>query len=248
MFIFGYYNLGLYIYYIDLIELTRWKGYLMKAFLISSILTIAVFINMNCTAKEIAPVPEGLLEAAQITLDDLFSPATREYYRSCGEFTSQDDLSKVRLGRPLPEYLVTNEQILAAQDIEMLLDKVSIRSWMIPIYIEDVPKSVLLMKEENGKWRFFGLGGDAVNIDRIRGKYTLKDGFHHYVLKVNMTGTAYIGIEKTDADGQLIEYLEGAENYLGMRRGEDGLFKPISYNNLQSIIRKHHKESNIIQN
>ena len=155
-------------------------------------------------------IPEGLVESAQRELDILFSPAHRENYRELGVFTPDDDLSKVRLGRPIPQYLATIEMLLSFPEDESLTAALNIRAWIFPVYIDNTPKIKLGMIKDGEGWRFLSLGAPT-NIVKI----------------LNSDGSEYL-VPCLNTDGK----------YLGLQRGEDGLFEPFTYSYLKSRVKK----------
>ena len=182
-------------------------------------------------------IPEGLVESAQRELDILFSPAHRENYRELGVFTPDDDLSKVRLGRPIPQYLATIEMLLSFPEDESLTAALNIRAWIFPVYIDNTPKIKLGMIKDGEGWRFLSLGAPT-NIVKILNKYQIKDKSNHYIIVFNKPGMIYLGIKNSDGSEYLVPCLNTDGKYLGLQRGEDGLFEPFTYSYLKSRVKK----------
>ena len=168
-------------------------------------------------------------------------------YRELGTFTPDDDLSKVRLGRPIPQYPATIEMLFSFPEDESLTATLNIRAWIFPVYIDNTPKINLWMIKEGEGWRFLGLDAPA-NIVKILNKYQIKDKSNHYIIVFNKPGMIYLGIKNNGGSEYLVPCLDGDENFLGIQRGEDGLFEPFTYSYLKSRVKKYDSSSPIIKN
>jgi hypothetical protein len=160
-----------------------------------------VFIAFPRSSQSNEAVPLEVLEAAVNGLQNFLYAIPIKDIKYYG-FSSRNEFSSARLGKPIRVSTITPDRINAYEqgtDFTSIISPTNL--WLFPVLSQGKAKTLLKVDRMNGTWKAVAIGstGLAMQLDEVKTSWPSSDGYKHTFVRIYQANSDLMVLSKRGA-------------------------------------------------